>query len=207
MSGRLRGYLGMSLDGRIAGPGDDLGWLEEPRPRAVEDSVPATAGEWMSYEGFTADVGVLLMGRRTFDVVNEFDEWFYGELGVLVATRRPLPTSIPPTVSPISGTVDEVVAEAQRLAGEKDVYVDGGQLVCAVLEAGLLDELTTTVLPTVRGPGIGLFDALDGPHELDLVKVATNEGGAIQLTWVPHFDAHKGGSIELMGRMLRRQVR
>lgn len=154
MSGRLRGYLGMSLDGRIAGPGDDLGWLEESRPRAVEGPVPATSGEWLSYEDFTADVGVLLMmGRRTFDVVSGFDEWFYGELAVLVATHRPLPTVTPPTVTSISGTVDEAVSEAQRLAGGNDVYVDGGQLVCAVLDAGLLDELTTTVLPTVRGPG------------------------------------------------------
>lgn len=173
------------MDGRIAGPGDDLEWLEESRPRAVASPVPATAGEWLSFEGFAADVGVLLMGRRTFDVVIGFDEWFYGELAVLVATHRPLPASIPPTVTSISGTVDEVVSEAQRVSEGNDVYVDGGQLVCAVLDAGLLDELTTTVLPTVRGPGIALFDALVGPHELDLVKVATNEGGAVQLTWVP----------------------
>ncbi|MGI8632029.1 MAG: dihydrofolate reductase family protein [Solirubrobacterales bacterium] len=184
MSGRVRGYLGMSLDGRIADPGDDLGWLDESRPRAVGGPVPATAGEWLSYEDFTAAVGVLLMGRRTFDVVSGFDEWFYGELAVLVATHRPLPASSPPTVTSISGTVDEVVAEARRLSGGNDVYVDGGQLVCAVLDAGLLDELTTTVLPTVRGPGVGLFDALRGPHELELVRVATNEGGAVQLTWV-----------------------
>lgn len=185
MIGRVRGYLGMSLDGRIAGPDDDIDWLEESRPRAVKDPVPATAGKWLSYEDFTADVGVMLMGRRTFDVVSEFEEWFYGELAVLVATHRPLPPSIPPTVTSISGTVEELVSEARRVAAGKDVYVDGGQMVCAVLEAGHLDELTTTVLPTVRGPGIGLFGALAGPWELDLVGVATNAGGAVQLTWVP----------------------
>lgn len=175
----------MSLDGRIAGPDDDLAWLEEPRQRAVEEPVPGTTGEWLAYEDFTADVGVLMMGRRTFDVVSGFDEWFYGELAVLVVTHRSLPASIPSTVTSTSGTVDEVVFEAREMAGEGDVYVDGGQLVCAVLDAGLLDELTTTVLPTVRGPGVGLFDALGGPHELDLVRVVTNEGGAVQLTWVP----------------------
>jgi dihydrofolate reductase len=185
MSGRVRGYLGMSLDGRIAGPGDDLSWLNESRPRAIETPVPAASGEWLSYEDFLADVGVLLMGRRTFDVVSGFDGWSYGELAVLVATHRPLPISIPSTVTSISGTVDELVAEARRLSRGDDVYVDGGQLVSAVLGAGLLDELTTTVLPTLRGPGIGLFDALSAPHELDLVSVVTDEGGAVQLTWIP----------------------
>ena len=49
----------------------------------------------------------------------------------------------------------------------------------------LLNELITTVLPTVRGSGIGLFDSLSSAHNLDLIDVATNEGGAVQLTWVP----------------------
>lgn len=188
MSGRLRGYLGMSLDGRIAGPDDELDWLEEPRPRRVDVPVPATSGAWLTYEEFTADIGVMLMGRRTFDVVSGFDEWFYGELPVLVATHRALPEAAPPTVSPISGSVPEMVAEALDRAQGKDVYIDGGRLVSAALDAGLLDELITTVLPTVRGPGIGLFDSLEGPHELEVVNVATNDGGAVQLTWIPRVE-------------------
>ena len=185
MGGRVRGYLGMSLDGRIAGPGDDLGWLEEPRTRSVDQPVPSTDGEWLTYERFTADVGVLVMGRSTFDVVLGFDEWFYGELPVMVATHRPLPDAVPATVTLTSGPIADVMAAAVERAEGLDVYVDGGRLVSAALQAGLLDELTTTVLPTVRGPGVGLFDGLVGPHELDLVNVATNEGGAVQLTWVP----------------------
>lgn len=179
----------MSLDGRIAGPGDDLEWLHESPARAVDSPIPRTTGEWLSYDGFMADTGVLLMGRRTFDVVSGFDQWPYGELAVLVATHRPLPAGIPPTVTSVSGPVGAVVAEAQRQSAGRDVYVDGGQLVCTVLDAGLLDELTTTVLPTVRGPGVGLFDALGGPHGLDLVSVVTNDGGALQLTWVPRTSA------------------
>ncbi|MGI9018167.1 MAG: dihydrofolate reductase family protein [Euzebya sp.] len=173
----------MSLDGRIAGPDDELGWLEEPRPRAVDSPLPTAGGEWLTFEGFTADVGVMLMGRRTFDVVADFDEWFYGDLPVIVATNRPLPAEIPPTVTGAAGTVHELVSAARALSQGRDVYVDGGRLVSAVLDAGLLDELTTTVLPTILGPGIGLFDALAGPHHLDLTNVAINQGGAVQLTW------------------------
>lgn len=183
--GRTRGYLGMSLDGRIAGPEDDLGWLHEVRGRVVDSPVPATGGTWLGYDDFIAGIGVLLMGRRTFDVVHAFDAWPYGDLAVVVATHRSLPDDVPGTVTAIEGPISDVVAAATRRAGGRDVYVDGGRLVCDLLDAGLLDELTTTVLPTVRGPGVGLFDALRGPHALDVVRVVTNDGGAVQLTWVP----------------------
>lgn len=186
MAGRVRGYLGMSLDGRIAGPNDELDWLEEDPPRAIDSSVPTATDEWLSFEDFTADVGAMLMGRRTFDVVMGFDEWYYGDLAIVVATSRDLPDEVPDTVTAASGTVPELVAVALDRAGGRDVYIDGGQLVSAALDAGLLDEITTTVLPTVQGPGIGLFTEVQGPHRLDLTRVAVNEGGAVQLTWVPH---------------------
>ncbi|MGA7398267.1 MAG: dihydrofolate reductase family protein [Solirubrobacterales bacterium] len=186
MSGQVRGYLGMSLDGKIAGPDDELDWLTAPPRRLTEDPVPSTKDEWVSFDGFTSQVGVMLMGRRTFDVVIAFEDWFYGDLKVLVATNRPLPSSIPATVEAISGDITELVSEATSQSGELDVYLDGGQLVSAALDAGLLDELITTVLPTVRGQGISLFSNLQGPQDLDLTKVATDATGMVQLTWVPH---------------------
>lgn len=191
MSGRVRGYLGMSLDGRIAGPGDDLEWLHATRTRRVEEPVPEVGGAWLTYEAFMADIGVLLMGRGTFDVVSGFQYWPYGETPVVVATNRALPTDVPATVTAAAGSVEELIDAARERSGGGDVYLDGGRLVSAALDAGLLDELTTTVLPTVRGPGVGLFEHLGTPRDLDLVNVATDPGGAVQLTWVPQPD---GGS-------------
>lgn len=185
---RLRAYLGMSLDGRIAGVDDDLDWLTFDRARRVDTPVPSGSTPWLSYEDFTADIGVMLMGRRTYDVVATFDEWFYGSIPVLVATSRDLDPVVD-TVRAVRGTLDELVAAARAAAGSGDVYVDGGRLVSSLLDAGMLDEVVTTVLPTVRGSGIGLFDTVTGPHDLDLVGVAVNDGGAVQLTWVPQTQA------------------
>ena len=182
---RVRAYLGTSVDGRIAGPDDDLVWLEQPRARAVDEPVPTGPDAMLGYEQHMATVGALLMGRQTFDVVSGFDGWPYGDLPVLVATSRDLPEERPSTVAAVRGDVPQVVAAALEVAGGQDVYVDGGRLVSAVLDAGLLDELVMTVLPTLRGPGVGLFDGLTQPHDLDLVGVATSDGGAVQLTWRP----------------------
>lgn len=185
MGGRARAYLGMSVDGRIAGPEHSLDWLQEERPRKVESSPPESPSVWVSYEDFMADIGVLVMGRRTFDVVSKFDGWPYGDLPVVVASTRELPDNPAATVSTACGSTSEILTAAHARTDGGDVYVDGGLLVSSFLEDGLLDELITTVLPTVRGPGVGLFESLAGPHNLDLVDLAVNQGGAVQLRWIP----------------------
>ncbi len=177
---RVRAYLGMSLDGCIAGPEDELDWLGSSRPRAT--GVPRTEDDFTTYDDFIRDVGVILMGRRTFDTVAGFDEWPYGQMPIVVATSRVVDDA-PGTVSTASGPPQQLLEHALARADDGDVYVDGGQLVSYVLEAGLLDELTTTIVPTVRGPGIGLFQALGRPVDLELTRVATNQAGLVQLTW------------------------
>jgi len=78
MSGQLRVFCACSLDGFLAGEGDDLSWLPEP-----EDGAPA---EDHGYDAFMEGIGALLMGRTTYDVVRGFDvAWPYGDRPVIVA--------------------------------------------------------------------------------------------------------------------------
>ncbi len=145
---RVRVYIATSLDGFIAGPDNDLSWL----PTAAIDETEA-----VTYEAFMADVGALLMGRRTYDVVRGFEgDWPYGELPVLVATSRPLDDA-PATVAPVSGAITSILAEAKRVAGDRDVYLDGGNLVQQALDVDAVDELIVTVVPILLGDGVQLF--------------------------------------------------
>ena len=59
MTGQVRAYLGMSLDGRIAGPDHSLDWLDAPRSRADDGPEPTQGGTWLSFEQHMASVGVL----------------------------------------------------------------------------------------------------------------------------------------------------
>lgn len=160
--GRVRAYLGCSIDGRIAGPGDDLGFLHaEPPPPAATDA--------LVFEAFLAQVGALLMGRRTYDVLAGLGvAWPYGDRPVLVATRRPL-VAVAPSVRAVRGDIAAMVASARSEAGALDVYLDGGDLVRQALAAGLLDELVLTMLPLALGAGVSLWDGLAGPRRLTFV--------------------------------------
>ena len=172
MPGRVRVFIATSLDGFIAGPGDDLSWLPDPRP-----------GEDYGYAAFMAQTGAILMGRATYEVVAGFDgPWPYDDTPVLVATRREIEIPAAPTVETVSGTPEQLVALAHERAVGRDIYLDGGHLVRQVLDAGLVDELTITVIPVILGAGSPLF-AGAGRHRLRLDGTTLFEGGIVQLRY------------------------
>lgn len=144
-------YCAVSLDGFIAGPDDDLGWLGEPDPEVSGDD--GTIG----FDAFMEQTGAMLMGRRTFDVVAGFGgAWPYGSTPVLVATTRPLPDA-PPSVSPCQGDIRDLCEQARRIAADRTVYLDGGAVISQALDAGCVDELILTVVPVLLGDGIPLY--------------------------------------------------
>src|SRR5690349_874542 len=113
---RILVFIATSLDGFIAGPNDELDWL----PGHGEDMED-------TFTPFIAQIGAMLMGRRTFDVVMGFGagSWHYGETPVLVSTNRPI-EGAPASVRAVSGSIEELVAMAKAAAGDRDVYIDGG---------------------------------------------------------------------------------
>ena len=178
---RVRVYLGCSLDGCIAGPDNDLSFLHAPGPVGAPPADPGALG----YPAFMAQVGAMLMGRTTFDVVAAMDvPWPYGDTPVLVATTRPLGGAAP-TVRAVTGDIGALVALARAPAGDGDVYLDGGALVRQALAAGLVDELCLTILPIVLGRGVRLFDGLEQPTPLEFTGHHRSEQGMVQLTARP----------------------
>ncbi|HLT38903.1 MAG TPA: dihydrofolate reductase family protein [Enhygromyxa sp.] len=175
MSGRLRVFIASSLDGFIAGPDDDLSWLPQPSSEPGGD---------FGYGAFMAEVGALLMGRRTFDVVLGFGgEWPYGERPVLVTTHRPLPSSAPASARAVSGSITELVEAAREAAGGRDVYIDGGDLIRQALDAELIDELVVTLIPVILGAGHPLFAGAQRRHALELIEHTAHAGGLISLRY------------------------
>ncbi|MGE0788108.1 MAG: dihydrofolate reductase family protein [Sandaracinaceae bacterium] len=173
---RVRVYLGCSLDGCLAGPEHDLSFLMEERSDLEE------WGEGLGFEAFLDDVGALLMGRRTYQVLLDHDMWHYGDRPVLVATHHPLPPAPKGgDARRVEGTIAELVEQAKLAAGGKDVYLDGGDVVRQGLDAGLVDELCLTFLPIVLGRGIRLWEGLEGRNDLVFDPPRTHGRGMVQV--------------------------
>lgn len=145
MASGVRVFIATSRDGFIAGPDDDLSWLPDGH-----------AGEDYGYEAFMADTAAIVMGRRTYDVVQGFGiDWPYADTPVFVVTSRPLDAD-EPSVQPVSGTPAEILARVREVT-DGGVYVDGGDVIRQFLDAGLIDEATITVIPVDIGEGVSLF--------------------------------------------------
>jgi dihydrofolate reductase len=169
----VRVFIACSLDGFIAGPGDDLSWLE--------GSGGGGGGEDYGYAAFMAGTAAILMGRRTYDVVAGFDSWPYGDTPVFVATSRPLEPAAP-TVAAIAGGPAELLA-AVRARIDGALYLDGGALIRSFLDDGLVDELTVTVVNVILGAGVPLFAGVARRWRLELVAAAPYASGLVQLRY------------------------
>jgi dihydrofolate reductase len=175
MAGKVHVFVASSLDGFMAGPDHDLSWLPPPDPTGADNGFGA----------FMEGIGVLLMGRTTFDVVDGFEgPWFYGDTPVLVASHRSLLTTRP-TVRHVEGDIFALLAHARAVAGAKDVYIDGGSLIRQALDAGLVDSLTVTVIPAILGKGLPLFAGAERRQRLQLVESKTLSEGMVQLVYIP----------------------
>lgn len=169
-------FVGMSLDGFIAGPGGALDWLEP------------FEGEEHGYQAFFDAVDAVVIGRATYQVVLGFGSWPYGRKPVYVLTHRPAAPRH--RVTFLAGAPEAVVA---RLAadGVRRAYVDGGAVVSQFLAAGLVDDLTLTLVPVVLGDGIRLFQAPLPTRPFRLAGAKTFPSGLVQVRYLATGEARR----------------
>jgi dihydrofolate reductase len=181
-------FVATSLDGFIARRDGSIDWL-------IKATSSAPKGEDFGYQGFLASVDAIVMGRNTFEQVLGFDEWPYGSKRVVVLSGRPIeiPASLAATVLSSSETPGEVV---KRMAAEgaTHLYIDGGVTIQRFLAAGLIDELTMTVIPVLLGEGRPLFGHLAEDVSLTHIETRSFDFGFVQLIYRVNRDAgHRSG--------------
>ena len=112
-----------------------------------------------------------------------FDGWPYGDTPVFVATSRPLDPVVP-TVLAVGGQAERIL-DAVRAVTDGNIYVDGGVLIRQFMAAGLIDELTVTIVPVILGAGSPLFAGLAERRRLTLVGSRSYPSGLVTLDYRP----------------------
>ena len=167
---KLSVFCGLSVDGFLARPNDALDFLD-------------TGGqEPHGFKEFLASVDVVVIGRRTLDVVLKLGHLsLYGRKPVIVLSRRPvnLSSATSEVVEQMSGEPVEIVRRLEA-RGFQHAYIDGGLTIQRFLAAGLIDRLVITRVPVLIGEGIPLFGPV--PRDIPLHHVATHsyQGGLVQ---------------------------
>lgn len=167
---KLSVFCGVSLDGFLARPDDTFDFLQtgEQEPHGFEE--------------FCASVDVVVIGRKTFEVVLRLGHLaLYGKKPVIVLSSRPLDFSSVKggVVEHMSGEPAEIVKQLKS-RGFKHAYIDGGITIQRFLTAGCIDRLVITRVPVLIGAGIPLFGPV--PRDISLCHVATRsyKGGLVQ---------------------------
>ena len=182
----------VSLDGVMQAPGgptedptggfDEGGWMFKIWDPGIEDTLGALfSGEYD-----------LLLGRRTYDIFAAY--WPYAEgdnkpmseafdrANKYVLTRgdRPLEWQNSHRLGGI-----EDVAKLKQGEGPKTIIQGSSTIYPALLEAGLIDELTLMVFPVVLGKGKRLFGDGTPVETLEMTGHRVTDKGTVIATYKP----------------------
>lgn len=177
MSIKASVFIATSLDGFISRNDGSIDWLNE-----ANALVPS--GEDCGYKAFFESIDTLVMGRNTFDLVRTFEAWPYGDKRLVVMSSRPveIPEALPKAVS-CSSEAPEALVRRLEAEGARHLYVDGGITIQRFLAAGLVDDLTITLIPVLLGEGRPLFGPLKKDLRLKLVDARRYDFGFVQLRY------------------------
>lgn len=178
-TGSVHLYVGISLDGYIAGPDGGVDWLE-PYGDARAGFAP-----------FFKTISACIMGRTTYDhAVQKHGESALVEYGggmtSYVVTHRPL-ASKSKSVVPFSGDLRELVAAIRASHPGGDIWLmGGGGVTRSFLEADLVDIMSLAFVPTLLGAGLPMFppSTLVRERRLQLVSQRTYPSGVVELRFV-----------------------
>ena len=162
-------FIAMSLDGYIADSEGGVDWLGGQGEESEDVDV---------YSAFIKDIDTVLMGWKTYhQIVTELspEEWIYHNLKTYVFTHKEHKST--KNVQFIDRDPADLITSLREKDG-RDIWICGGaNLIQQMVKEDLIDCYYITIIPTILGSGIRLFDNLAGRElKLKLIKTQTYNG-------------------------------
>jgi dihydrofolate reductase len=179
--------LSVSVDGYITGrdpsAGHGLGdatmlfdwYFDGDTPSQVFDGFKLSEPSARVFDVAAARVGASLVGRNTYDDSGWIDGGTpHPDAPLVVLSHRAVETKDRQTL--VTTGIEDAVAAAREIAGDKDVALMGGGVVTAALAAGLVDELILHQIPILLGGGRPFFQSLPEHVRLQLIEAVPAPG-------------------------------
>ena len=172
---RIRAYIGLSVDGFVAGRDGTPAWGDRDPHR-------------YGYGDFIQQISVAVMGRATFDqAIRWFGvDWPWKGKEVYVLTSRPLPADSPQDTTAWRESPAALLVHLRSMRRDGDIWVVGGpRTIRAFHDPGALDVIQLIVLPILLGDGIPLFAPGAPPRTLRLEAEKVFADGTVELVYSP----------------------
>lgn len=161
-------FIAMSLDGYIADRQGGVDWLKG------QDS---NAENVDSYSEFVKDIDTILMGWNTYDqITNELspEQWIYGDFTTYVITHKELVST--EKVRFTSMHPSSLIRKLKAEEGNGIWICGGANLVQQLIHEDLIDCYYITIIPTLLGSGIRLFENEKQELKLRLIRTRSYNG-------------------------------
>lgn len=174
-------YIAMSLDGYIADETGGVAWLEGDGSGTDSDE---------SYSQFIRTVDTVILGYKTYhQVVTELspDVWVYSGLKSYVITHKEMKST--DDIIFTDKDPKDLIYELKEQPG-KDIWICGGASIAnELMKFHLIDRYHITIIPTILGKGIRLFQSDIQTHKL-LLKSCVSNNGMIEAVYEPNNHLH-----------------
>ncbi len=161
-------YIAMSIDGYIADGNGGVGWL---------NGQDATVQTEDTYSEFAKGIDTVVMGWTTFhQIVTELSpsQWIYDDLTSYIITHRQEAST--EKIIFVHDSPAELIKRLKEQNG-KDIWICGGaNIVQQLLQVNLIDIFYISIIPTLVGKGIRLFETLQEEMKLKLIKTKSYNG-------------------------------
>lgn len=161
-------YIAMSIDGYIADKAGGVSWL------GGQDEEDKGMG---SYDSFIATVDTVILGYKTYhQIAKELfpDGWIYSGMKSYVLTHRALDST--DEIIFTDKSLSDLIKTIKSQEG-KNIWICGGStIVNQLFSLDLIDRYHITVIPTILGGGIRLFDNHEEIKKLKLMETNSYNG-------------------------------
>lgn len=169
--GKFTYYLATSLDGYLARKNGAVDWLE---------GFPTKLSTPYDYETFYATVSAVVMGRKTWEIVQALEaEPYKGKPCYVFSLTNP---AVPSYVKVLELSAETVRDLKARHEG-RIWLVGGAEIAAHLIEMEELDEIVQTIVPKSIGEGIPWLREMDVEARWELREMYQAEEGMVQLVY------------------------
>jgi len=186
--GKVYSAHSVSVDGYITGrgpaPGRGLGdgtmlfdwYFDGDTPSRVFDGFRLSEPSAKFFDALAGRDGAIVAGRNTYEDSDRFGGGSpHPDAPLFVVSHRPAP-EITERQTLVTTGIEDAIAAARKVAGDKDVGLMGGGVLTAALRAGLVDEVVLHQAPVLLGGGRSFFQELPEHIHLRLLEVVPAPG-------------------------------
>lgn len=164
-------FIAMSLDGFIADSNGNVDWLRG------HDDDSNDNNDIDTYSEFVKDIDTILMGWNTYhQIVTDLspNQWVYEDFTTFVITHK---EHISSEKIRFVNTNPVKLIEKLKMENGKGIWICGGaNIVRQLVNKDLIDCYYITVIPTLLGSGIRLFENVENQIELKLTDTRAYNG-------------------------------